>query len=182
VKILDFGFFVQIQDSSSRARKEGLVHVSQIRNSRQRLERAQDAGFEPNDLVWVKLTQIREDGKLSFSMKECEQETGADLNPEKTEQYKTGNEKVELIDTGAIDYKGETIKVPKPKTTKLVGGITVNFEEAQAKGIGAITGIPLESKESKFGTNRKQIDPDMLWLKTRLEGGGILGMVDEPGI
>lgn len=39
-KILDFGFFVQIQDSKTRQRKEGLVHVSQIRNSRQRLEKA----------------------------------------------------------------------------------------------------------------------------------------------
>jgi hypothetical protein len=48
-------------------------------------------------------------------MKECEQETGADLNPERTEQVKMGkNSKVEMIDTGAIDYKGETIKVPRP--------------------------------------------------------------------
>jgi hypothetical protein len=64
-------------------------------------------------------------------MKECEQETGADLNPERTEQYKSGRSgHVEMIDTGAIDYKGETIKVPKPRATKLVGGIKVDFEEA----------------------------------------------------
>lgn len=79
------------------------------------MEKAQDAGFEAEDQVYVKLTQIRDDGKLSFSMKECEQETGADLNPERTEQVKLGkNPKVEMIDTGAIDYKGETIKVPRP--------------------------------------------------------------------
>jgi ATP-dependent RNA helicase DHX8/PRP22 len=86
-----------------------------------------------------------------------------------------------LIDSGAIDYKGDTIKVPKT-VTKLVGGIKVDFEEAKQKGIGALTGIPLESKESKFGTDKKSIDPDMLWLKTRLAGSGILGLVNEPGM
>lgn len=64
-------------------------------------------------------------------MKECEQETGTDLNPERTEQYKTGrSNQVEMVETGAIDYKGETIKVPKSRATKLVGGIKVDFEEA----------------------------------------------------
>ena len=90
------------------------MHVSQIRSGRQRLEKAQDAGYEVDDLVYVKLTQIRDDGKLSFSIKECDQESGVDLNPEKTEQYKSLDIKeVEMIDTGAIDYKGDTIKVPK---------------------------------------------------------------------
>ncbi len=89
-----------------------------------------------------------------------------------------------MIDTGAIDYKGDTIKVPKQqqKLHTLVGGIKVDFEEAQVKGVGALTGIPLDSIESKHGPSRKTVDPDMLWLKTRFQGGGILGLVDEPGI
>jgi len=29
---------------------------------------------------------------------------------------------------------------------------------------------------------KRQIDPDTLWLKSRLEGGGIIKMVDEPNI
>lgn len=29
---------------------------------------------------------------------------------------------------------------------------------------------------------KKQIDPDALWLKSRLEGGGIIKMVDEPSM
>ena len=146
------------------------MHVSQIRSGRQRLEKAQDAGYEVDDLVYVKLTQIRDDGKLSFSIKECDQESGVDLNPEKTEQYKSQDSKeVEMIDTGAIDYKGDTIKVPKQqyKLHTLVSGIKVDFEEAQVKGVGALTGIPLDSIESKHGPSRKTIDPDMLWLKTR---------------
>jgi hypothetical protein len=58
----------------------------------------------------------------------------------------------------------------------------VDFEEAQLKGVGALTGIPLTSAESKYGPEKKAIDPDMMWLKTRLEGGGILGLINEPGI
>jgi hypothetical protein len=36
------------------------------------LERASDAGYEKDDRVWAKLTQIRKDGKLNFTMKECD--------------------------------------------------------------------------------------------------------------
>jgi len=53
--------------------------VSQIRASRQRLESAKDAGFDRGDKVWVKVTQIRDDGKISLSMKDCDQSTGEDL-------------------------------------------------------------------------------------------------------
>jgi len=36
------------------------------------LEKAQDSGYEREDKVWAKLTQIRRDGKLNFTMKECD--------------------------------------------------------------------------------------------------------------
>jgi len=74
---------VLIENSETRYRKEGLVHVSQIRQGI-RLEKASDSGYEVNDEVYVKLTQIRDDGKLSFSMKEADQYSGMDLNPERT--------------------------------------------------------------------------------------------------
>ena len=46
-----------------------------------------DAGFEVGGKVWV-----RDDGKLSFSMKECDQESGTDLNPEHTHQLQDKDE------------------------------------------------------------------------------------------
>lgn len=55
------------------------MHVSQIRPSKLRLESAKNAGFERGDSVFVKVTQIRDDGKISLSMKECDQNTGEDL-------------------------------------------------------------------------------------------------------
>jgi len=44
-----------------------------------------------------------------------------------------------------------------------------------------LTGILLDASESQDRL-KKQIDPDALWLKSRLEGGGIIKMVDEPNI
>ena len=119
MKAQDFGFFVLIEDAVTRYRKEGLVHVSQIRQG-VRLEKAIDSGYDINDEVYVKLTQIREDGKLSLSMKECDQYAGVDLNPERTQQIladaqsqKDGKGQVEdqFVITGAIDFKGEHVKV-----------------------------------------------------------------------
>ena len=55
MKSQDFGFFVQVEDPASRYRKEGLVHVSQIRNG-VRLEKASDSGYDAGDEVYVKLT------------------------------------------------------------------------------------------------------------------------------
>ena len=72
-----------------------------------------------NDEVYVKLTQIRDDGKLSLSMKECDQYTGIDLNPERTKQIISGEDpfkkksavEEKMIITGAIDFRGEHIKM-----------------------------------------------------------------------
>ena len=63
-----------------------------------------------------------------------------------------------------------------------MGGIKVDFREAERTGIGALTGIPLDTSESKHGVDKKTIDPDALWLKSRLVGGGIMDLVDEPGL
>ena len=54
----------------------------------------------------MKLTQIREDGKLSLSMKEVDQESGEDLNTEKTAMLRRerGDNANDMVETGAIDY------------------------------------------------------------------------------
>lgn len=104
----------------------------------------------------MKLTQIRDDGKLSFTMKEVDQESGEDLFREKTAMLRRDQE--EMVETGAIDYRGNAIKVAKKEADgqhMLVGGIKVDFKEAEKKGIGAITGISLDTTESKYGADKK---------------------------
>lgn len=53
MKAQDFGFFVLIEEAGYR--REGLVHVSQIRQG-VRLDKALDSGYDANDEVYVKLT------------------------------------------------------------------------------------------------------------------------------
>lgn len=77
------------------------------------LERAQDSGFEKDDPVWAKLTAIRKDGKLNFTMKECDQDSGNDLNPERTDKLLKEAYGDELVETGELDHRGQKIKVPR---------------------------------------------------------------------
>jgi len=87
-----------------------------------------------------------------------------------------------MVDTGAIDYKGNTIKVPKRQVEndkKIITSIDYDLDKAKESGIGALTGISIESAESKHGTSKKEIDPDFLWLKSRFEGGGVMNMMEE---
>ena len=90
------------------------------------------------------------------------------------------------METGEVDHRGQKVKVPrsdlKDTSQRLVGGIKVDFKEAERTGIGALTGISLNTAESKHGVDKKTIDPDALWLKSRFQGGGIMGLVDEPNL
>jgi predicted RNA-binding protein with RPS1 domain len=42
----------------------------------------------------VKVILVREDGKISLSMKECDQETGIDLNPERTQNLQDNKQRI----------------------------------------------------------------------------------------
>ena len=92
----------------------------------------------------------------------------------------------EMVETGEIDHNGKKVMVSrsqvKDRMTRLAGGIKVDFEEAKRRGIGAITGISLDSRESKYGVDKKVIDPNLLWEKSRFQGGGIMSVVDEPNL
>ena len=76
ISVKDFGFFVRIKDPVTGYEREGLVHVGQIRSGTVRLETARDSGYDVDNEVYAKLIQIREDGKISLSMKECDQTLG----------------------------------------------------------------------------------------------------------
>lgn len=72
-------------------------------------------------------------------MKEVDQSTGEDLNPP-------------MVDTGAIDYKGNPIKVSRKQN--LVEELRQE-RGAIDSNVGSITGILVDSSESRHGTNSK---------------------------
>jgi polyribonucleotide nucleotidyltransferase len=69
--IVDFGAFVTFMPG-----KDGLVHVSEIRNDR--VENVRDVLSEGQD-VKVKLLEVDQRGKVRLSMRVVDQETGAEL-------------------------------------------------------------------------------------------------------
>jgi polyribonucleotide nucleotidyltransferase len=71
VNIVDFGAFVNFMGG-----KDGLVHVSEIRN--ERVENVRDALAEGQE-VKVKVLEIDPRGKVRLSMRVVDQETGAEL-------------------------------------------------------------------------------------------------------
>jgi polyribonucleotide nucleotidyltransferase len=71
VNLVDFGAFVNFMGG-----KDGLVHVSEIRN--ERVEKVSDALSEGQE-VKVKVLEIDPRGKVRLSMRVVDQETGAEL-------------------------------------------------------------------------------------------------------
>ncbi|HEV2747451.1 MAG TPA: polyribonucleotide nucleotidyltransferase, partial [Allosphingosinicella sp.] len=71
VNLVDFGAFVNFMGG-----KDGLVHVSEIRN--ERVEKVADALSEGQE-VKVKVLEIDQRGKVRLSMRLVDQETGAEL-------------------------------------------------------------------------------------------------------
>src|SRR5687768_3529352 len=71
VNIVDFGAFVNFMGG-----KDGLVHVSEIRN--ERVENVRDALSEGQE-VKVKVLEVDPRGKVRLSMRVVDQETGAEL-------------------------------------------------------------------------------------------------------
>jgi polyribonucleotide nucleotidyltransferase len=71
VNLVDFGAFVNFMGG-----KDGLVHVSEIRN--ERVEKVADALSEGQE-VKVKVLEIDQRGKVRLSMRVVDQETGAEL-------------------------------------------------------------------------------------------------------
>ena len=69
--IVDFGAFVTFMPG-----KDGLVHVSEIKN--ERVENVRDALSEGQE-VKVKLLEVDQRGKVRLSMRLVDQETGEEL-------------------------------------------------------------------------------------------------------
>jgi len=75
VKVVDFGAFVNFLGS-----RDGLVHISEL--APRRVGKVSDV-VNVGDQVKVKLIGIDDRGKVKLSMKSVDQQTGAEVTPEK---------------------------------------------------------------------------------------------------
>ena len=71
VKVVDFGAFVNFM-----GKRDGLVHISELSSTR--VAKVTDVVKE-GDAVKVKCTGFDDRGKVKLSMRQVDQETGADL-------------------------------------------------------------------------------------------------------
>jgi polyribonucleotide nucleotidyltransferase len=99
VNLVDFGAFVNFMGG-----KDGLVHVSEIRN--ERVEKVSDALSEGQE-VKVKVLEIDQRGKVRLSMRVVDQETGAEL--EDTRPPREGGDR----DRGPRGDRGDRDRGPR---------------------------------------------------------------------
>ena len=68
-RLMDFGAFVEIAPG-----KEGLVHISRL--DVKRVEKVEDV-VNIGDMVWVKVTDIDEKGRVNLSLRDAQREIAA---------------------------------------------------------------------------------------------------------
>lgn len=149
----DFGFFVRLSDRDSGFVKEGLVHIGKIKHG-VRLEKPEDSGYRVGDKVYVKLIQVRLDGKLSLSIQDCDQFTGTE-NLAKRD--------------GRSQIQKQLVQPEK--------------FDAQGRRIGPLTGILLEDTNIKIskrgGLSRARMPSPDMWEMKQLKGGQALHLVSD---
>ena len=69
VRILTFGAFVELAPG-----KDGMVHISKL--AEKRVEKVEDV-VNIGDMVWVKVTDIDEKGRVNLSLRDAQREIAA---------------------------------------------------------------------------------------------------------
>ncbi|KAG6037756.1 hypothetical protein E4U41_004785 [Claviceps citrina] len=105
--IKDFGAFVNLHHV--RGKVDGLVHVSRLTPGQKKVSHPSDV-LSKNQDVWVKVTSI-EGSRIGLSMKDIDQETGMDLEPQA--RFSTGAN-LEALGGGARNgFVDSTLAMPR---------------------------------------------------------------------
>lgn len=153
-KVMDFGCFVELENVIGKQR-EGLVHVSQIQ---QGMLRDPKAAVSRGQRVKVKIISIT-GSKVSLSMKEVDQATGEDLNPNRS--------------TIGLAQAADDLRNPNRPS----GGANpinpgVDMEAFRRK---------MDEDEEKGGTRtRKRMSSPELWEARQLIASGVLPVSEYP--
>lgn len=149
-KIMDFGAFIRITDGKPYKYKdenkiEGLLHISQIKD-KVRVTNVSDE-LQRNQAVKVKciaITGSDERKKYSFSMKDVDQVTGEDLQPDRKFNIQTPdlhNIKTESVD-GQTMYKASTTDYMQNRNRRTFLSEQEQWEINQLRKAGAKISTP----------------------------------------
>ena len=153
--VIDIGCFVQLIGVS--ARRQGLVHVSQLEN--RRVEDPRDV-VKREEMVWVKVISIdQQRNRIGLSMKEVDQNTGRPLNA-------SGNGRERWANPSAPTGSGSNL-------TPLGGG---RAGADGASGLKGLSGIkPTAEDDEMFNSRRrKRMSSPERWETKQLIASGVL--------
>lgn len=153
-KVMDFGCFVEIMGVRGKLR-EGLVHVSRITSGNLR---------DPNQVVKrgqrvkVKVISIIPGSKISLSMKEVDQDTGEDLNPQRSAES-----------IAKINAELRSNPTRPDSMNQINRG--VDMEKLKQR---------LDDEEAKSLRQRKRLSSPELWEARQLIASGVIPVTEYP--
>ena len=153
--VIDIGCFVQLIGVS--ARRQGLVHVSQLEN--RRVEDPRDV-VKREEMVWVKVISIdQQRNRIGLSMKEVDQNTGRPLNA-------SGNGRERWANPSAPTGSGSNL-------TPLGGG---RAGADGASGLKGLSGIKPTAEDNEMfnSRRRKRMSSPERWETKQLIASGVL--------
>ena len=103
VRLMTFGAFVEIAPG-----KDGLVHISKLADKR--IEKVEDA-CKVGDMMWVKVTEIDEKGRVNLSHKDAMREIKAKEAAGETERFLMGGHEKEPPPGGSFFLIPPTINI-----------------------------------------------------------------------
>jgi ATP-dependent RNA helicase DHX8/PRP22 len=150
--ILDFGCFVELEGFN---RKEGLVHVAQVQ---QGMVRDLKAVVKRGQRVKVKVISIT-GNKMALSMKEVDQNTGADLLPERSKE--------------TMARLQQEMRNPSRPAGGDTGNGPINAGVDMAK-------LREQQMHDEKNVRRKKLSSPELWEARQLINAGVLSVADYP--
>ncbi|CCE62312.1 hypothetical protein TPHA_0C01560 [Tetrapisispora phaffii CBS 4417] len=143
-KITSFGCFINIKTSQSE-NKDGLLHISEMSN--EKIGTPNDL-VKTGDMVWVKIITIHENGKISLSMKNIDQQSGKEIiNEANIGQDERGRSK---------EHKKENIR-----RRKLTSPERWEIQQLIASGAASIDDYPELKLETKVQVDKHYRQKDV---------------------
>eukprot|EP01012_Entosiphon_sulcatum_P025318 TRINITY_DN3062_c0_g1_i1.p1 TRINITY_DN3062_c0_g1~~TRINITY_DN3062_c0_g1_i1.p1 ORF type:complete len:1199 (-),score=212.22 TRINITY_DN3062_c0_g1_i1:104-3628(-) len=167
--VQDFGAFVSLEESVPdgsrvRSKKEGLVHISQMRQGGRPMAVADIV--KRNQTVYVKVLSVLGD-RLALSMKDVDQNTGQDLCPIKPE---------DLLPSGAtVGPFGQINDLQNPERPTQSGIVVKHDDEARRAAKRLEDWEMWEAKQLRNAGVINDITEDLEWDDDQ----GIMGRVGE---
>ncbi|VDM61265.1 unnamed protein product [Angiostrongylus costaricensis] len=164
VSIQSFGAFIQLE--GIRQQTQGLCHISQLRN--ERVNAVADV-LTRGQHVKVKVLKV-EGGKISLSLKEVDQATGEDLNPQEAQLLSDA--------IGVNDLRNPEAPWSNPENSNVLGSVAPNtsilcsgksrvrmstperWEWQQMVGAGVVTNLDRPDFDEDSGVLRKDEESD----------------------